>query len=93
MAKSDELKLMGKWSSPYAMRVKIALNIKSLEHEHFEETMISVIEQRYERKLLVEAKAPALVKWAERFVVDPTVKGLIPETDKLVEISKSLQIK
>lgn len=54
---------------------------------------LSVIEQRYERKLLVEAKAPALVKWAERFVVDPTVKGLIPETDKLVEISKSLQIK
>ena len=40
---------------------------------------LSVIEQRYERKLLVEAKAPALVKWAERFVVDPTVKGLIPE--------------
>lgn len=38
MSKS-ELKLIGKWSSPYAMRVKIALNIKSLEHEHFEETL------------------------------------------------------
>ncbi|XP_020238970.1 glutathione S-transferase U17 [Cajanus cajan] len=223
MAKS-EVKLIGKYSSPYAMRVKIALNIKSLEYEHFEETLnpksdfllqsnpvygkvpvlihhdkpiceslviieyidetwssapsilpsdpydralarfwasyiddkwfpsmksiiivegeeerkpyfevleevlermedafekcskgkpffggdmigfldiafgcflgwLSVIEHRYERKLLVEAKAPALVKWAERFAADPSVKGLIPETDKLVEISKSLQIK
>ena len=54
---------------------------------------LSVIEHRYERKLLVEAKAPGLVKWAEKFAADPAVKGLIPETDKLVEISKSLQIK
>ncbi|XP_027346150.1 glutathione S-transferase U17-like [Abrus precatorius] len=220
----SEVKLIGKWSSPYVMRVKIALNIKSLEYEYFEETLnpksdfllqsnpvygrvpvllhydkpiceslviveyidetwpfgpsilpsdsydravtrfwaayiddkwfpsmksiliveseeerkpyfevleevlermedafgklskgkaffggdrigfldiafgcflgwVSVIEHRYERKLLVEAKAPALVKWAERFAADPAVKGLIPETDRLVEISKSLQIK
>ncbi|CAJ1939962.1 unnamed protein product [Sphenostylis stenocarpa] len=223
MAKS-ELKVIGKWSSPYAMRVKIALNIKAIEHEHFEETLnpksdlllqsnpvygkvpvlihhgrpicesliiveyidetwstapsilssdphdralarfwaayvddkwfpsmkrimtvegeeerkpyfevleevlermedafwkcskgkpffagdrigfldiafgcflgwLSVIEHTYERKLMVETKAPALVKWAERFAADPAVKGLIPETYKLVEISKSLQIK
>nr|KYP42997.1 putative glutathione S-transferase GSTU6 [Cajanus cajan] len=224
MAKSSEVKLIGKWSSPYTMRVKIALNIKSLEYEHFEETMnpkselllhsnpvyarvpvlihhdkpiceslviveyidetwstapsilpshpydralarfwatyiddkwfptirsilfveeeeerkayfevleevlerledafekcskgkpffggdmigfldiafgcflgvLSAAEHRCERKLLTEAKAPALVKWAERFAADPSVKGLIPETDKLVELSKSLQIK
>ena len=54
---------------------------------------LSVIESLYGRKLLVEAKAPALVKWAERFAADPAVKGHIPETDKLVEISKPLQIK
>ncbi|KAK7317549.1 hypothetical protein RJT34_01888 [Clitoria ternatea] len=223
MAKS-EVKLIGKWSSPYAMRVKIALNIKSLQYELFEETLnpkshfllqfnpvygkvpvlihhdrpiceslviveyidetwstgpsilpsdpydralarfwaayiddkwfpsmknivivegeeerkpyfevleevvermedafgkcskgkpffagervgfldiafgsflgwLSLIEHIYERKLLVEAKAPALVKWAERFAADPAVKGLIPEIDKLVEIFKPLQIK
>ncbi|KAK7250501.1 hypothetical protein RIF29_32974 [Crotalaria pallida] len=223
MGKS-ELKLIAKWSSPYVMRVRIALNIKSLEYEHFEETLnpksdlllesnpvyakvpvlihhgkpiceslviveyidetwssgpsilpsdaydravarfwasyidqkwfpsmksiitvveeeerkpyfevmeevvekvegaleecskrkpffggdrigfldiafgsflgwLSVIEHVYGRKLLIEEKAPKLVKWAERFAADPAVKGLIPETDKLVEISKSLQIK
>ncbi|KAI4328350.1 hypothetical protein L6164_020709 [Bauhinia variegata] len=54
---------------------------------------LSVIENVYGRRVLVEAKAPALVKWAERFAVDPAVKGLIPETDKLAELSKSLQIK
>ncbi|RHN43787.1 putative glutathione transferase [Medicago truncatula] len=36
MAMSD-VKLIGKWSSPYVTRVKIALNIKSLEYENFEE--------------------------------------------------------
>jgi len=36
MAKND-VKLIGKWSSPYVTRVKIALNIKSLEYENFEE--------------------------------------------------------
>ena len=38
MAKTD-LKLLGRWSSPYVLRVKIALNIKCLEYENFEETM------------------------------------------------------
>ncbi|KAI4328351.1 hypothetical protein L6164_020710 [Bauhinia variegata] len=52
---------------------------------------LSVIENVYGRKVLVEAIAPALVKWAERFAADPAVKGLIPETDKLVEFSKFLQ--
>lgn len=54
---------------------------------------LSVIEHRYERKVLVEAKNPALVKWAERFAAHPAVKGLVPDNDKLVDISKSLQIK
>lgn len=36
MAKS-EVKLIGKWSSPYVIRVKIALNIKSIEYENLEE--------------------------------------------------------
>ncbi|KAI9097651.1 hypothetical protein K1719_025422 [Acacia pycnantha] len=35
----SELKLLGRWSSPYSMRVKIALNIKSLEYEYLEEHM------------------------------------------------------
>ncbi|XP_057749001.1 glutathione S-transferase U17-like [Arachis stenosperma] len=222
----SEVKVIGKWSSPYAMRVKIALRIKSIEHEHFEETLnpksdlllksnpvyarvpvlihhgkpiseslfiveyidetwsnnnspsilpsdpydraiarfwatyidekwfpsmksiitveteeerepyykvmeevverveeafgkcskgkpffggdsvgfldiafgsflgwLHVTESLYGRKVLVEAKAPSLVKWAERFADDPAVKGLIPDHDKLLEISKPLQIK
>ncbi|KAL2325918.1 hypothetical protein Fmac_024976 [Flemingia macrophylla] len=52
---------------------------------------LSAVEQKFERKLLIEAKFPALVKWAERFAVDPAVKGLIPEADKLVELSKSIK--
>ena len=38
MAKSD-LKLLGAWFSPFATRVKIALNIKGLDYEDIEETL------------------------------------------------------
>lgn len=41
-------------------------------------------------KLLDQAKTPGLVKWAERFSEDPAVKGVLPETDKLVEFAKIL---
>lgn len=54
---------------------------------------LSVIEHLYERKFIVEAKAPALVKWAKRFAADPAVKGVIPETARLVKLAMSLQIK
>ncbi|KAL5100377.1 hypothetical protein RYX36_004704 [Vicia faba] len=39
-------------------------------------------------KLLDETKTPALVKWAEAFAVHPAVKGVVPETNKLVEFVK-----
>ena len=42
-------------------------------------------------KLLDEAKTPGLVKWAERFCADGAVKGVMPETEKLVEFYKLLQ--
>ncbi|XP_028793096.1 glutathione S-transferase U17-like [Neltuma alba] len=53
----------------------------------------SMIETMNGRKLMVEAKHPGLVKWAERFGSHPIVKGLIPETEKLVEYAKALQMK
>lgn len=54
---------------------------------------LSVIEEMNGRKVLVEARAPALVKWAGRFAADPAVKGLLPETDQLIEFAKVLQQK
>lgn len=44
-----------------------------------------VIEKRRGVKLMDEAKTPGLVKWAERFCADDAVKGVMPETEKLVE--------
>ena len=38
MAK-NELKLIGGWFSPFAIRVRIALNIKSLQYDNIEETL------------------------------------------------------
>ncbi|XP_028793093.1 glutathione S-transferase U17-like [Neltuma alba] len=54
---------------------------------------LSAIETMNGRKLMVEAKHPGLVKWAERFGSDPNVKGLMPETEKLIEYVKVLQIR
>ncbi|KAI9111421.1 hypothetical protein K1719_017111 [Acacia pycnantha] len=39
MASSNHLKLLGGWFSPFALRVKIALSIKSLVYEDIEETL------------------------------------------------------
>ncbi|KAM1300219.1 hypothetical protein EV1_011569 [Malus domestica] len=42
-------------------------------------------------KLLDEAKIPGLAKWAETFSADPAVKDVMPETDKLAEVTKILK--
>ncbi|KAG5087767.1 hypothetical protein AAZX31_01G038400 [Glycine max] len=52
-----------------------------------------VIEEMSGRKLLDEKKHPGLTQWAETFAADPAVKGILPETDKLVEFAKILQLK
>nr|BAA01632.1 unnamed protein product [Oryza sativa Japonica Group]prf//1908434C chilling tolerance-related protein:ISOTYPE=pBC591 [Oryza sativa] len=39
MAGSGELKLLGVWSSPYAIRVRVVLNLKSLPYEYVEENL------------------------------------------------------
>ncbi|XP_008778697.2 glutathione S-transferase U17-like [Phoenix dactylifera] len=44
-------------------------------------------------ELLDKAKTPLLVGWAERFCANDAVKGVMPETDKLVEFGKMLQAK
>ncbi|XP_058194229.1 glutathione S-transferase U17-like [Rhododendron vialii] len=40
-------------------------------------------------KLLNAEKTPELVRWAERFCADDAVKGVIPETEELLEFSKN----
>ncbi|KAG5050622.1 hypothetical protein JHK87_002820 [Glycine soja] len=56
-------------------------------------SFIRVSENMNERKLLDETKHPGLTLWAETFAADPAVKGLLPETEKLVEFAKILQLK
>ena len=41
-------------------------------------------------KLLDEAKTPNLVKWAEKFCGDVSVKDVMPDPVKLVEFAKML---
>lgn len=41
-------------------------------------------------KAFDEAKTPSLVKWAEAFATDPAVKGILPETGKLVEYALAM---
>nr|BAI40146.1 glutathione S-transferase 1 [Diospyros kaki] len=42
-------------------------------------------------KLVDEAVTPGLAAWAERFRSHEAVKGVIPETDRLVELAKIIQ--
>ncbi|CAN0925792.1 Glutathione S-transferase U17 [Linum grandiflorum] len=44
-------------------------------------------------KLINEETAPGLAKWVEKFSADAAVKGVMPETEKLVEFAKVLAAK
>lgn len=44
-------------------------------------------------KFFDEAKTPLLVQWVETFCANDAVRGVMPETDKLVEFAKMLQAK
>ncbi|EHA8587059.1 Glutathione S-transferase U17 [Cocos nucifera] len=44
-------------------------------------------------KFFDEAKTPLLAQWVERFCADVAVRGVMPETDKMVEFAKMLQTK
>jgi len=49
---------------------------------------LRVTEKMTGKKVLDETKTPALVKWAEAFAAHPAVKGVLPETDKLLEFAR-----
>ncbi|CAK8536871.1 unnamed protein product [Lathyrus sativus] len=48
------------------------------------------VKEKVTGKMFDEAKTPALVKWAEAFAAHPAVKGILPETDKLLEYAKAM---
>ena len=52
---------------------------------------IKVAEEMGSFKLFDEDKTPLLVEWAEKFISNDVVKGLMPEINKLVEYCKVLQ--
>lgn len=52
---------------------------------------LRVTEEMLEIKLIDEAKTPGLAAWAERFSSHEAVKGVIPETEKLIELAKMFQ--
>ncbi|KAG6525355.1 glutathione S-transferase U17-like [Zingiber officinale] len=53
---------------------------------------IRVTERLMGFKLIEEAKVPALAGWAERFCAHEAVQGIMPETEKLMEIFQLAQI-
>ncbi|KAF7119649.1 hypothetical protein RHSIM_Rhsim13G0148800 [Rhododendron simsii] len=54
---------------------------------------VRVTEKTSHLKLLDESKTPHLVKWADSFSADASVKDVMPETDKLAEFAKALMAK
>ncbi|KMZ59879.1 hypothetical protein ZOSMA_644G00020 [Zostera marina] len=53
---------------------------------------IKTVEILTEVKFLDEEKTHLLVTWTERFCAHSAVKGLIPETEKLVQLSPFVKL-
>ncbi|XVF02310.1 hypothetical protein REPUB_Repub04eG0164500 [Reevesia pubescens] len=60
MAKSDA-KVLGSWPSPYAMRARIALNIKSVNYEYIEEKLWEGKSELLFKSNPVHKKIPVLI--------------------------------
>ncbi|RAL37661.1 hypothetical protein DM860_000355 [Cuscuta australis] len=60
MATADTVKLLGTWWSPFVLRVRIALNLKSVEYEFIEEPMFPKSELLLESNP-VYRKVPVLI--------------------------------
>ncbi|GLT41579.1 hypothetical protein SLA2020_362760 [Shorea laevis] len=60
MAKSD-VKLLGAWTSPFAMRPRIALNIKSVDYEFQEENWLVSKSELLLKSNPVHKKVPVLI--------------------------------
>ncbi|EOY00233.1 Glutathione S-transferase [Theobroma cacao] len=60
MAKSD-VKVLGSWPSPFVMRARIALNIKSVNYEYFEERLREGKSELLLKSNPVHKKIPVLI--------------------------------
>ncbi|XVE84933.1 hypothetical protein DITRI_Ditri17bG0051500 [Diplodiscus trichospermus] len=61
MLKSEDVKVLGSWSSPFVMRARIALNIKSVNYEYLEERLWEGKSELLLKSNPVHKKIPVLI--------------------------------
>ncbi|XP_010543977.1 PREDICTED: glutathione S-transferase U16-like [Tarenaya hassleriana] len=80
MEKREEVRLLGAWYSPYTLRAKIALQLKSQDYESVEENMFGSKSQNLLESNPVHKKVPVLIHNSKPVCESMVIVQYIDET-------------
>jgi len=80
MGEKEEVKLLGVWYSPYAIRPKIALRLKSVDYDYVEENLFGSKSELLLKSNPVHKKVPVLLHNNKPIVESLNIVAYIDET-------------
>ncbi|KAL4346761.1 hypothetical protein GQ457_17G006010 [Hibiscus cannabinus] len=81
------VKVLGAWPSPFVMRVRVALHLKSVDYDNIEENLLEAKSQLLLESNPVHKKVPVLIHW-DKFVCESLI--IVQYIDELWSYAPSI---